>query len=127
MATTRATPVRKQTRKADEKTQSVMDTGVSLTLDGVDYTVRMGDLTGLDARELRRQVGMSFPQVLTALTGEGADLDMVAAVIWLARFSTKGEKNVTYEEVAASLGYDVFERIEINESTAEEAGEDPEE
>lgn len=121
---TRPTTARKVTRKTEEKRDAALDEGLRLTIDGQEYVVRAGDLTALDSRELRRQVGMSFTGLMSAFQSD-PDIDLIAAVVWLAR-RIKGEV-VTYEAVAGDMGYDVLDTIEFAEADAEEAdASDPE-
>lgn len=115
----RPTLQKANTRTTKAKQDAALDMGMTLTLDGKDYTVRTGDLTALDARELRRQVGMSFPQVIAGALSDATDIDILAAIIWLARF-VNGEKNLTYEDVAGEIGYDVLERFEVKEAQSED-------
>lgn len=104
---------KKHTRDSKANQDAALDMGVTLTLDGKPYTVRTGDLTALDARELRRQVGLSLPQVIAGAMSDATDIDILAAIIWLARY-VNGERTLTYEDVAGEIGYDVLERFEVD-------------
>lgn len=98
---------KKTTRKEREKADSLLDSGVRLTIRGEDVEVLAGDLNGLHARELRRQVGVTFPGLVAVLESSYFDIDMVAALLWLRRL-IDGE-DVSYDEVAEETGYDVLE------------------
>lgn len=78
---------------------------ISLSVDGRQYTVVVGDLTSLDAMALRRATGMSIQSLMRTAT-EDPDIDVIAALVWLARRTT-GEKNLRFEDVASEIGYDV--------------------
>ena len=117
----RPTLVKQQTRASKAKQDESMDAGMSITLDGVKYTLRMGDLTALDARALRRETGYSFPQLMMLVASDASDIDLLAAAIWFARY-VGGEKSLTYEDVAAETGYDVIDRIEVGEPDEGELG-----
>jgi hypothetical protein len=121
----RPTTARKVTRKTEEKRQSGLDEGLRLTIDGAEYVVRAGDLTALDSRELRRQVGFSFTGLLGAFQS-APDIDLIAAVVWLAR-RIRGEVTLSYDDVAGEMGYDVLDHIEFAEAGAEDVdAADPE-
>ena len=121
----RPTTARKTTRKVTEKRDSMLDEGLRLTIEGEDYTIRAGDLNALDARELRKQVGMTFVELIQGF-GTHPDIDLVAAVVWLAR-RIKGDRTLTYDAVAEAMGYDVFDTIEFAEAGPDEdAATDPE-
>jgi hypothetical protein len=121
----RPTLQKANTRTSKAKQDAALDLGMTLTLDGKDYTVRTGDLTALDARELRRQVGMSFPQVIAGALSDATDIDILAAIIWLARY-VNGERALTYEDVAGEIGYDVLDKFEVKEAGSAEDESSPE-
>lgn len=110
MTDKRPSLTRKHTRSTTENTNAELDVGVEFFIDGEHYKVVLGDLTALDTRALRAQVKMTFPQILDAVLGADVDTDVVAAVIWLSRY-LDGEKTLTYDEVAGSIGYEVLEKI----------------
>lgn len=119
-------PARKVTAanraKAAAAADAEQEAGVKITLDGVDYVVRQGDLNGRLTRELRQQTGCSFQKLIKELDTD-PDIDSVAALVWLAR-RIEGEA-VTYDEVAEEVGYDAD--IDVNTVSQEDAGEpDPE-
>lgn len=116
---------RVQTRKTVEKQQSMMDVGVTLSFDEESYTVRAGDLSALDTRELRKQVGYSFNGLLQAFATD-PDIDLVAGIVWLAK-RIAGDKVTPYEEVAAGIDYSVFDSLDVVDPNAEQVDGDPEE
>jgi hypothetical protein len=121
----RPSTARKVTRKTEEKRDAALDEGLKLTIDGAEHVVRAGDLTALDSRELRRQVGMSFTGLMQAFASD-PDIDLIAAIVWLAR-RIRGEALLSYDDVAGEMGYDVLDRIEFAEPEPEETdGTDPE-
>jgi len=112
VSTNRPSLTKKHTRTTTENTNAALDAGVEFFIDGNHYKVVFGDLTALDTRALRAQVGMTFPQLLDAVLGQDMDTDVVAAVIWLSRY-LEGERNLTYDEVAVTVGYEVIEKIRV--------------
>lgn len=116
---------KKNTRTTKANQDAALDLGLTLTLDGEDYTIRTGDLTALDARELRRQVGMSLPQLIAGALSDATDIDILAAIIWLARF-VNGERTVTYEDVAGEIGYDVLDKFDVKQVNSPEDESSPE-
>jgi hypothetical protein len=113
----RPSHTRKVTKATEKKRIEGLDEGVTLTVDGKSYTVRAGDLTGLDVAALRREVGMSFAGIMTAM-GRDPDVDLVAALIWLSR-RIDGETTLAFDEVAADIGYD----LELEVAQAEPEGD----
>lgn len=111
---------RKHTRSTEAKRDSEMDVGVTIIVDGVDYTVRQGDLTSLDTMALRRETGFSFRSLLASLQ-QDPDVDLIAALMWLSR-RTDGEQLLSYADVARDVGYDID--VDVREPEAEDdAGE----
>lgn len=100
--TNRPTLQRKHTRTTEENRNSGLDEGARISLDGQDYEVRAGDLSGLHAARLRREAGYSFNRLLELLA-EDSDLDVIATLVWLSRI-VRGE-DVTLESVLESIGY----------------------
>lgn len=121
---TRPSASRKHTRSTEANRASGLDEGIRITIEGVVYEVRSGDLTARDARELRRQVGMTFPTLLESL-GADPDIDLIAALVWLSR-RINGEQ-VAYDDIADEMGYDVFDTLTLGDTAAEEVDpSDPE-
>ena len=111
---------RKQTRSSEATRKSEQDLGISIRVDGTEYTVRHGDLTSLDTMALRRETGLSFMGLMQAFETQ-PDIDLIAALVWLSR-RIDGERMLTYADVAREIGYDVD--IEVIGDAEEEA--DPE-
>lgn len=120
----RPSTARKHTRTTEQNRSDALDQGAKITVDGEEYVVRAGDLSALDSRALRKEVGVSFIQLIDELT-TNADIDSIAAIMWLAR-RIKGEATLRYETVAAEVGYDVLDTIKFAEPGAEDASTDPE-
>lgn len=72
---------------------------VRLTVDGAVYELDFSDLTAIDSKDFRREVGIPLSSVLS--DKEDADLDVIAGLVWLAR--RKVETALTYVEVASKL------------------------
>lgn len=110
-AAKRPSLAKKHTRSSETNRKAALDVGARFELDGTVHAITVGDMTGLDARELRRQVGISFPKLLTEFFSDDSDLDVVAAILWLARYVNGGEKGLTYEEVLAEMDWETVNRI----------------
>lgn len=103
---------KKATRASKQKVDDALDMGAAFTIDGTEYKITTGDLSALDVRELRKQVGMSFPHLLSILfSDDDSDIDAIAAILWLARRVNGDEPDLTFDEVAAETGYDVITKI----------------
>lgn len=104
-------------KKAQSKKDEALNEGISLTIDGAVYTVRAGDLSALDTRALRKELGLSFMGLITAFR-EDPDIDLIAGLMWLSR-RVNGEQNLTYDEVAGSVDYS----LDIAEAAEEDGDE----
>jgi len=91
------------------KAKAAEEEGISLTatVDGKVYKVAAKDLTAIDVREMRKQLGFSFMGLLRELQTD-SDLDLIAGVVWIARRS-QGERGLTYAEVAENMDYEDLE------------------
>lgn len=107
MANTRrpSTARKPPTKAVQAEKDEALEEGLTITVDGTAYTVRTGDLSALDTRALRKELGMSFVGLLDAFRKD-PDIDLIAGVMWLSR-RAKGEFSLTYDEVAGDLGYDL--------------------
>ncbi len=74
-------------------------------VEGTSYRLFKSRMTAVDIGDLRRSTGLTLASLLLALSEE-FDIDVIAAVMWLSR-RQNGEPKLTYESVAAALGYDV--------------------
>lgn len=120
----RPTTARKVTRSSETKRKSALDEGVRISVGDSVYEVRIGDINALHSRALREQAGMSFTRLMDLMNTD-PDLDVIAAVVWLAR-RMKGEGSLAYDDVAAEIGFDFLEQAEITETATEKVGDDPE-
>lgn len=75
------------------------NSAVKITVDGVAHILDYSELTAIDSKDFRREVGIPLASVLT--DKEDVDLDVIAGLIWLAR--RKNEPGLTYETVARSV------------------------
>lgn len=112
MTAKRPSLAKKPTRAGKEKMDDALDMGAKFTIEGREYQITTGDLSALDVRELRKQTGMSFTQVLGLLFSDDSDIDVIAAVLWLARRVNGDEPNLSFDEVARETGYDVITKIQ---------------
>ncbi len=97
------------------------DAHISISVDGTVYTMRPSELSAVDGAKVRAQTGMSLRSLLSAAETD-PDLDVIAAVVWLARRQA-GEK-ITFDEVAEAIGYDA--KIAPVETAAAEDEDSPE-
>lgn len=109
-----ATAPRPGGSKTDELT-------ITVKVDGDPFTVRPNEVSAKMVGQLRRVTGFSL-QSLMAAAGEEPDLDVIAALVWLAR-RQQGE-NVSYDKIADSLTYE--SDIEPGDEPAPEDPDSPE-
>lgn len=122
--TTRPSLQRKTTPRSEKARKDAMEEGVSINVDGVDYTVRTGDLSALDAQALRKELGLSFIGLMKALQDD-PDIDLIAGIVWLSR-RVSGEPMLTYSEVAKDIGYDLEVKVANAEAPTTEEMDSPE-
>jgi|RhiMethySRZTD1v2_1073278.scaffolds.fasta_scaffold697804_2 hypothetical protein len=103
---TRPSLNRKVTRSSQAARKKALNEKLAIRVDGTVYTLRVGDMTALDDHALRTQYGMPFEGMVQAMAAGDRALDLMAAIIWMAR-RTNGEELLTYAEVAAEIGFDV--------------------
>lgn len=98
------TTARGRADRRGEQRKAARGLGIKVTADGADYEVYEGDLSALDIAALRRETGYSFRGLLKAAR-EDFDIDLFAALVWLAR-RIKGERALPFAAVADALDYD---------------------
>lgn len=96
------------TRKVTPKTEAARRAAVdnvdtSIKVDGVTYTVRLGDVSGLLDRDCRKTTGLSVMGVLTQMTTDPG-MDSLAAFVWIAK--TQKGIETTYEGELAEFTWD---------------------
>lgn len=111
MSNTRPSLAAKSSKKSEADRKAALDQGLRLTIDGESYEVRIGDVTPQLARELRQATGMGFMQLVGAITGPGADIDLISAFVWVARrirgeFLEVDDVEVTYAQMLSD-GFEV--------------------
>lgn len=119
----RPTTARKVTRKTEEKRDDALDQGVSLTIDGESYVVRVGDVTPQIARELRNESGMSFMRLIGTVSSD-PDIDVISAFVWLAR-RIRGE-DVAFGDVEVTYGQILSDGFDVSVPDAAEVADSPE-
>lgn len=97
---------------------------VVLTVDDDDYTLRFGELTARDVRELREH-GLTVSDVLTGVQSVVGSLDLFAAAVWLAR--RQAGEDVDFDKVIDGLRLDqvVASRDEDDAEPAEDFPDPP--
>lgn len=94
---------------------------VAVTLaDGTAHQVRLGSVTGSDAKLFRAQVGTGL---LEAIAGGALDLDTIAGLVWLSR-RRGGERSLPYQTVADTLAWEHVDRVDAYDA-AEQGGGPP--
>lgn len=123
MTTAPARPslARKHTTSSEKKRDEALDAGVRLTIEGVVYEARVGDVTPAIARELRQAIGMGFMGLMNTVA-EDPDIDVVSAFVWVAR-RIKGEF-VAFEDVEVSYKQMLSEGFDVDVAGAEEVDTD---
>lgn len=82
-----------------------MNQGIRITFAGRTATLWPNRLGANDAQMVRKQVGMSLRELLDTLgDSEAIDIDIVAALIWLARRQS-GEPRLRFDHVAPTVSY----------------------
>lgn len=114
---------RKHTRASDTNREEALDAGVQLTIDGIEYVARVGDVTSEIARELRAATGMGFLKLIDLVT-EDPDIDIIAALVWIAR-RIKGER-IAYVDVSVTYAQMLSDDFDVDVAGAEEVDENPE-
>lgn len=99
---------------------------MQIEVDGRTYVVREADLTSRDVAALRRETGFAGWVGLAQEAQRGFDLDVLAALVWLAR-RIDGELTVSYESVLDSLSYQSDLNVNVEDKrTAKAEAEAPE-
>lgn len=94
-----------------------VEPGISISIDDTEYVIRMSDMTGLDAKDFRAQVGMTLTSVFFGQVPQ--DIDTLAGLIWLARRRT--EPGLTYRQVAGSINLTTVMDVGTTEANPPEA------
>jgi hypothetical protein len=101
------TPRRRASNKA------VDSPGMQIEWDGKTYVVRETDLTPRDVAALRRETGFAGWVGLSTEAQRGFDLDVLAALVWLAR-RVAGDV-VSYESVLDAMSYTADVNITVED------------
>lgn len=91
---------------------------LAITVDGTTHTVRLAQLTAIDAKEFRAAVGVSLAQ---AMAEGSTDLDVVAGLVWLAR--RKRERGLAFAKVAKEITYETD--LDVAQPDDEAEADDP--
>lgn len=95
--------------------------GIQLDLDGRSYVVRESDISPHDIRALRKETGFSWAGLGRELAKD-PDLDLIAALVWLARRIAGDE--VTYDSILDDLSYDSDLNVSVAGGTKAAGGDD---
>lgn len=78
------------------------DIAITVVVDDVAHVFRPGEMSALDASALRKEAGMSLRSLLSQINDD-PDLDVVAAIVWLAR--RQAGNPASFTEVAEAISY----------------------
>ena len=87
--------------------------GMQIEVDGRTYVVRESDLSPRDIAALRRETGFAGWVGLTTEAQRGFDLDVLAALVWLAR-RLDGD-TVTFEAVLDEMSYEADLKVSVED------------
>lgn len=90
-----------QELEEDARRSAATDVGLKAVVAGKTYEFHFGEMSARDVSALRQQTGYSGLQLLNMLLA-APDVDVVAAVVWMAR-RLAGERDLTFDEVADTL------------------------
>lgn len=94
--------------------------GMKIELDGRTYVVRESDISPHDIRALRSETGFSWAGLGRELQKD-PDLDLIAALIWLAR-RIEGDE-VDYDTLLDELSYDSDMKIGVEDKRTKKPDE----
>lgn len=86
---------------------------MQIEVNGRTHVVRESDLSPRDVAALRRETGFAGWLGLTQEAQRGFDLDVLAALVWLAR-RIDGE-TVSYDSILDELSYDTDMKISVED------------
>lgn len=87
--------------------------GMQIEYEGKTYLVRESDLTPRLVADIRRQTGFAGWTGLAQEAQRGFDLDVLAALIWLAR-RLEGEQ-VAFDAVLDGMSYDADLKVSVED------------
>jgi hypothetical protein len=104
-----------QELEEDKRKSDATDVGIRVTYEGTAYEIHFGELSGLDVRELRKQTGYTTFGLLNTVFDGNVDIDVLAAIVWLAR-RMAGE-TLAYDVVAGGMKWGAADKsIEFMEA-----------
>jgi hypothetical protein len=110
---------RRSSGKADDSL------GMKIEVDGRTYVVRESDLTSRDIAAIRRETGFAGWVGIATEVQRGFDLDVLAALVWLAR-RIDGDI-VPYESVLDEMSYEADLNFSVEDKrTKAGEGDSPE-
>lgn len=95
--------------------------GMQIEVDGRTYVVRESDLSPRDIAALRRETGFAGWVGLMQESQRGFDLDVLAALVWLAR-RLDGD-TVGYETVLDEMSYEADLNVSVEDKRKPKAVE----
>lgn len=102
------------------KKKAEAEPGLAITVDGTEHFICLSDLTAIDAKDFRAQVGVPLQAVFAGAVG--TDIDIIAGLVWLDRRRT--DQRLQYVTVASEMTFRTPFSVAFKD--AEEAETDPE-
>jgi len=107
-------------KRAAAKAEAEQGHRVCLDVDGTQYVIGAKDLTALDVKAMREQLGYTYAGLVRRAAAD-MDIDIVAAIVWLSR-RINGETDLTYAAVAAVMSYETtYDFVDAKDITVPEA------
>jgi hypothetical protein len=82
-----------------------------VTLDGTTHFLRLGEVSAVETAELRRLTGFGLRHLGYVILSD-PDIDVIAAVVWLARRQA-GERSLPLDQVARAITYDSEIEVDV--------------
>lgn len=117
--TDKAPPKEKPYQELDEDARkaAAVEHGLKVTWEGKVYQVHFGELSGLDALELRRQTGYTTSELWRTTLMGFIDADTMAIIVWLAR-RLAGDV-VPFVDVATKVKWQAEMLVDLADRTPE--------
>lgn len=99
--------------KQSAKQQDAPEFEVAWTFEGRNYRITEKDLTAVEARMYRREMGESF---MRTIQGGDLDVDVIATLMWL--MDRRDDPSLAWEDVAAEVNYANIAQLDLDEGDA---------
>lgn len=96
---------------------------LSWVVEGKRYEIEVMDLNGLEWRDMKRETGLSEANLLRGALLEPADIEAVAAFVWVWR--RREQPKLAYDDVLRTINLRVLIPEDAEEPAGDEAPTDP--